>query len=1102
MGMTPPDGGVPISVLLAHRDWVRRVARALVRDEASADDLEQEVWLRALRTPPRHGRSLRAWLGTVLRHAARDARRAAGIRARREADAPRPGPAPSPRDVVADAESFRRVVNAVMDLEEPYRTAILLRFFDDLAPTVIAARQGIPVDTVKTRLRRALQLLRERMDRDHGGDRRAWVVALLPAATGADRAPPSAGGAPMAATAAVAALWGGVLVAQKAIAGVALLALAAAWWLLGGGRESGGGGGAPLPRPGDSGSPAARNADAGGGGEARVPPPPAAPSTIEPAAPSGPSVTGSVRATGGGTVADARVELLTGRDAQEAVAEARCDADGEFRIAVPGGARGPHWLRASAPGRAAILREAAAGDRVRVELPAGGSLRGRVLTVEDGSPVPGAVVRLGGDHASENLSARAVTDERGEYRFDGVLPWRVVLQAFPPRRGCASASADVRAGEETVCDVYVPRGVRLDGRVVDDGGPVAGVRVIPWRGWSEFGGETVSDGDGRFAVEGLDREDVRLLLVPPGRPPAQVPCPVPPGADRVEREFRLGAPWTVTGRVVGPDGPVAGARVRAPAHGSLGSVEGGPDDPSTTSTDAAGAFVLRGAHALRGGRVLASAEGLGAVASPDLEVAPGETRAIGDLILRRPDPVALRLVDGDGVPARGVVVTGSPALAPTTVLTGEDGLARFEGPPGPAWFQAGGGGYLGKRIGPVEIVAGGLAEPVDVALERGAEVAGRVTDEAGRALPAVPVAAFGDGNAGGGWGMTDGEGRYVVRGVPPASPLTVRVTHPSYETAIRTGVAPGARDADLVLRPTAAPARGRVFLPDGVTPCRTFTLWLHLVEDLEGNPRDVVARRLEVSQGDGRFSVGGDDIFAGTFEAEATSGDMASARSARFRVGSGETPPEVRLVLAPGGRMEGEVRTAGGDPVAGARVTLPAREGLGAFHRPVLATTDAAGAFQFAPLGAGRHRVAFTREGFLPGRVEVEVEPGAVARPILVLRLGGHLRVRVRSGAGTPVAGARVLIHDAAGREIPLAWDRLSSRLPPRREPGNPFEQVDTSGVVDAQTLTAGDGTVLREFLPPGPVRVRVGVGGGAPVSVDAVVRDEEIVEVDVEAGR
>ncbi|MHC4470397.1 MAG: RNA polymerase sigma factor, partial [Planctomycetota bacterium] len=171
---------VPLDHLLAHRAWVRRIARALMRDESRAQDLEQEVWRKAIARPPRDRGGLRGWLGTVLRRAASDQRRSEDRRSRHEKAAASPGTFPDVADLVAEAESHRRVVTAVMALAEPARSTVLLRYFEDLPPGEVARRLGVPVETVRTRLKRALPILRSRLDAEHGGDGTSWILALAP----------------------------------------------------------------------------------------------------------------------------------------------------------------------------------------------------------------------------------------------------------------------------------------------------------------------------------------------------------------------------------------------------------------------------------------------------------------------------------------------------------------------------------------------------------------------------------------------------------------------------------------------------------------------------------------------------------------------------------------------------------------------------------------------------------------------------------------------------------------------------------------------------------------------------------------------------------
>ena len=65
---------IPPEALLKHAAFLEQLARGLVRDPGLRDDLVQDTWIAAIRSPPREGR-VRGWLATVLRNAARKARR-------------------------------------------------------------------------------------------------------------------------------------------------------------------------------------------------------------------------------------------------------------------------------------------------------------------------------------------------------------------------------------------------------------------------------------------------------------------------------------------------------------------------------------------------------------------------------------------------------------------------------------------------------------------------------------------------------------------------------------------------------------------------------------------------------------------------------------------------------------------------------------------------------------------------------------------------------------------------------------------------------------------------------------------------------------------
>ncbi|MEM7235989.1 MAG: sigma-70 family RNA polymerase sigma factor [Planctomycetota bacterium] len=78
------------------------------------------------------------------------------------------------------------VTESVRRLDDRYREVVLLRFYEDLKPGEIAKRLGLPVETVRTRTRRALSQLASELDKQvqepatGGKSRRLWALSLIP----------------------------------------------------------------------------------------------------------------------------------------------------------------------------------------------------------------------------------------------------------------------------------------------------------------------------------------------------------------------------------------------------------------------------------------------------------------------------------------------------------------------------------------------------------------------------------------------------------------------------------------------------------------------------------------------------------------------------------------------------------------------------------------------------------------------------------------------------------------------------------------------------------------------------------------------------------
>ncbi len=221
--------------LLEHADWLRRLARRLATDAHTADDLAQETWLASLSAPHTRARSLRAYLGGILRNRVRMGRRREARRASRElAAAQREAAVPAADEALERAELARALVESVLALEEPFRSAVLLRYGEGLSALDAAQRLGVPQKTVESRVRRGLSRLRERWTRAHRGAH-AWAPALarLAAAPGSRPVPAPAPTVAQAAPTLTLGTFGVLLMQTKLV--LVLLAVATGagallWW--------------------------------------------------------------------------------------------------------------------------------------------------------------------------------------------------------------------------------------------------------------------------------------------------------------------------------------------------------------------------------------------------------------------------------------------------------------------------------------------------------------------------------------------------------------------------------------------------------------------------------------------------------------------------------------------------------------------------------------------------------------------------------------------------------------------------------------------------------------------------------------------------------
>jgi len=157
---------------------LRRYARALARDVATADDLVQDCLARALGKLHlwQEGTDLRAWLFTILhntalnraRDRARDTVAVDSEIVDQAADAPAPGgssagAAETPESLLIRETLAPELQAAIDALPVAFRQAVWLRDVEEFSYAEIAEMLSIPIGTVMSRISRGRRLLHDRL---------------------------------------------------------------------------------------------------------------------------------------------------------------------------------------------------------------------------------------------------------------------------------------------------------------------------------------------------------------------------------------------------------------------------------------------------------------------------------------------------------------------------------------------------------------------------------------------------------------------------------------------------------------------------------------------------------------------------------------------------------------------------------------------------------------------------------------------------------------------------------------------------------------------------------------------------------------------------
>lgn len=978
--------------LTAELAWLRRMARALVRDD-DAEDVAHDAWLAGDARAPADADARRPWFGRVVTNLVRMRARARGRREAREAAiADLAQEARRPDELVERVELQHLVAGEVLRLAEPYRATILMHYMEELSCAEIARKLAIPEGTVRRRLKVALDQLRARIaDRE----RRAGGIAILgPLAFGGSR-PPAAIGA--------------LAMKKLLVALVVLLVLlvGAALWRSRAPAEP-----ASAPAVGSSSVGAAAGSAKGVGSDVAASADAAIPRwLVQPGAPAR-RIAGRVTSRGA-PVAGASVELASIASEAGLAASPRVTTNtaGEFDF---GAEPALEWsVRASAPGRAPAMLELDLRDPTghpapdHLELALGDCTSAMYGTVRDasGGTIANARVTLVPANAPRRVHGGpgVTTDAKGAYELCAETRWPGWVALEAAADGYASVVIRTIVPGRMKLDIaLVPEAV-ISGRVVrdDTGAPVpeAYVYIPERRGRTEATPVrgAFTDASGRFRLERVTAGR-HLVYARAAELVASEGMPVTVGVGQTspELELRLAAGSTVRGVVRDGTTAVAGARVVA-------ADAFGPRASAVSQGD--GSFVLVGVPR---GEVRFTAFPYEVdkpltfhVAEPEhagvvLEVESRGT-ILGHVVRgRAPAPGATIDIHGpnDGelsevrADASGRFEVHGLRAGPWTLFASDDRVGAF-----------------GRAPETVHVQRGETSE-LTIDLAYAASVAGRVVDQSGAPVPGVTVTFENTRSDDAGFAATADDG------------------------AFRAAMMTGGGDYRVTVRPSAEnpaqfqPAAGGEFptiaIADGSTAVTGVVLAIQLdklaisgtVVDSDGAPvadarviasladrgqpaevRAGVQQAASTSDVDGRFSIDGLPSGIYALRGRATTGVEATLPS----VPAGKSG--VTLVVPSPGSLDVALANFKATP----QVTA-LRKDLINLELPTYATAQGSG-FSFKTLSPGSYLVA-ARSASEVATQTVEVAAGRTTRITLTGggtgTISGHVRV---FKTGAPVEG-------------------------------------------------------------------------------------------------
>jgi Carboxypeptidase regulatory-like domain len=663
-------------------------------------------------------------------------------------------------------------------------------------------------------------------------------------------------------------------------------------------------------------------------------------------------------------------------------------------------------------------------------LNAGVKLSGRVVAENGTTPVGGAEVFI--DHWPAGKTADDGTFTIAHAKKD----WQDVEVHL-------GARAAHRAHTDGAVTVKLAKAATFSGSVVDarTQQPVAGAYVMLMSGGFNLGGEmlhgAISDAKGAFTIANILPGTYSVLSERPGYNVPRSEAALVAGRS-VQKSLYATPLGTISGVVVDEDKrPVAAARVGTRAasreamnftmmFGRLGarSIYSGPD----------GRFVVRDVPTESDVIVDATKKGYPAAHTAPMRVNPGEKKSGISLTIPRGIAFAGRVLDKNNKPVANAAVelnesTNDPGgqirrimafannrQSDDIVRSGGDGAFVVRVKEGRYDVVVKAEGYASKTLRAQQIAAG--MKPVDVVVEPGVEITGRVT-RGGAGVEGVNVATM---------SMTEGmqstmtapDGTFRLSDLSPGPMMLIANKQDAFIQEMRQITAP-AKDVTIEL-PPGGRITGHVVDKTTHQPVPSFQAGVSTSRGGGGMVIQTPPMLKSFTSDEGAFTL--ENVRPGPTQVVVNAPGYTQGRVPNIEVEEGKTSSEVTVELDTGVKLVGKVTGPSGEALSGVTVSPEQSSRGGRVMRfdtmGSAVVTDPHGEYTIEALEPGEKSFSYSRSGYVTETKTVSLT-GKETRADVQLSSGIRVSGVVLTESGSPVGDALVRASSASdnmfGRE-------------------------------------------------------------------------------------